>query len=41
MKIPYMSNIAAAKASLEGIMEMKIHGSHEVKSLQEYHAGIK
>ena len=41
MKIPYMTNIAAAKASLEGIMEMKIHGSHEVKSLQEYHAGIK
>ena len=41
MKIPYMTNIAAAKASLEGIMEMKIHGSHEVKSLQEYHASIK
>ena len=41
MRIPYMTNIAAAKASLEGIMEMKIHGSHEVKSLQEYHAGIK
>lgn len=41
MKIPYMTNIAAAKASLEGIMEMKIHGSHEVKSLQEYHAAIK
>lgn len=32
MRIPYMTNIAAAKASLEGIMEMKIHGSHEVKS---------
>ena len=41
MKIPYMTNIAAAKASLEGIMEMKIHGSHEVKSLQEYHLAIK
>ena len=41
MKIPYMTNIAAAKASLEGIMEMKIHGSHEVKSLQEYHKEIK
>ena len=41
MKIPYMTNMAAAKASLEGIMEMKIHGSHEVKSLQEYHAAIK
>ena len=41
MRIPYMTNIAAAKASLEGIMEMKIHGSHEVKSLQEYHKAIK
>ena len=41
MRIPYVTNIAAAKASLEGIMEMKIHGGHEVKSLQEYHAAIK
>lgn len=41
MRIPYMTNIAAAKASLEGIMEMKIHGGHEVKSLQEYHLLIK
>lgn len=41
MKIPYVTNIAAAKASLEGIMEMKIHGSHKVKSLQEYHSEIK
>lgn len=41
MRIPYVTNIAAAKASLEGIMEMKIHGGHEVKSLQEYHLSIK
>ena len=41
MRIPYMTNIAAATASLEGIMEMKIHGGHEVKSLQEYHKSIK
>ncbi len=41
LRIPYMTNIAAATASLEGIMEMKIHGSHEVKSLQEYHKAIK
>ena len=41
MRIPYMTNIAAAKASLEGIMEMNIHGSHEVKSLQDYHKSIK
>ena len=41
MRIPYMTNIAAAKASLEGIMEMKTHGGHDVKSLQEYHKSIK
>ncbi|MEG0684003.1 MAG: ATP-grasp domain-containing protein, partial [Coprobacillus sp.] len=41
MRTPYMTNIAAAKASLEGIMEMKIHGGHEVKSLQEYHKSIR
>ncbi len=40
-RIPYVTNMAAAKASLEGIMEMKIHGISEVKSLQEYHKGIK
>jgi carbamoyl-phosphate synthase large subunit len=39
--IPYMTNISAAKACLEGIMEMKIHGPHEVKSLQEYHSEIR
>lgn len=37
LRIPYVTNMAAAKASLEGIREMKLHGSHEVKSLQEYH----
>ncbi len=40
MHIPYMTNIAAAKASLEGIMETKIHGSHRVRSLQSYHKAI-
>lgn len=40
-RIPYVTNMAAAKASLEGIMEMKIHGISEVKSLQEYHKAIK
>ena len=39
--IPYMTNISAAKACLEGIMEMKIHGPHEVRSLQDYHKEIK
>ena len=37
-KISYMTNIAAAKASLDGIIEMK--RSKAVKSLQEYHADI-
>ena len=41
MKIPYMTNIAAANAAVEGILEAEIHGTHEVKSLQEYHKAIK
>ncbi|MCD7894958.1 MAG: carbamoyl-phosphate synthase large subunit [Erysipelotrichaceae bacterium] len=41
MGLPYMTNIAAAKAALEGIIETNIHGYHEVKSLQEYHKAIK
>lgn len=41
MHIPYVTNMAAAKASLEGIREIKIHGLHEVCSLQEYHKHIK
>ena len=41
MKIPYMTNIAAAMAAVEGIMDAEIHGTHEVKSLQEYHQAIK
>ena len=41
MKIPYMTNIAAANAAVEGILEAEIHGIHEVKSLQEYHKAIK
>ncbi|MCF0106421.1 MAG: carbamoyl-phosphate synthase large subunit [Holdemanella sp.] len=41
MRVPYMTNIAAAKATLEGIIEINQHGVHEVKSLQEYHSEIK
>ena len=41
MKIPYMTNIAAANAAVEGILEAEIHGTHEVNSLQEYHKAIK
>ncbi len=28
-------------AAVEGILEAEIHGTHEVKSLQEYHKAIK
>lgn len=39
-KVPYMTTIAAAKASAIGIAEMKKKGKEGVKSLQEYHAEI-
>ena len=39
-KIPYMTTIAAAKATAEGIAQLKAHGHSEVKSLQELHAEI-
>ncbi|MDO4467125.1 MAG: carbamoyl-phosphate synthase large subunit [Bacillota bacterium] len=41
MKIPYMTNVAAAKAAIEGIKEAEATGYSEVKSLQEYHKAIK
>ena len=37
-KIPYMTTIAAAKATVAGIREAK-SGDAELKSLQEYQAG--
>lgn len=40
-KIPYMTTIAAAKATASGIKHVKEHGNGDVKSLQELHAGIK
>ena len=40
-KIPYMTTIAAAKASAEGIHYVKTHKQGEMKSLQEYHSEIK
>ena len=40
-KIPYMTTIAAAKASAEGIHYIKTHKQGEMKSLQEYHSEIK
>ena len=39
-KIPYITTIAAAKATAEGIAYVKNHKSEEVKSLQELHSEI-
>ena len=40
-KIPYMTTIAAAKATAEGIHYIKTNPQSEMKSLQEYHSEIK
>ncbi len=40
-KIPYMTTIAAAKATISGIRTVKEHGSSEVKSLQSLHEEIR
>jgi carbamoyl-phosphate synthase large subunit len=39
-KIPYMTTMAAAKATAEGIRYVKEHGDSTVKSLQELHSEI-
>ena len=39
-KIPYMTTIAAAKATAEGIHYIKTHSDSPIKSLQELHAEI-
>ena len=39
-KVPYMTTMAAAKATAKGIRYIKKHGDSEVKSLQEMHAEI-
>lgn len=39
-KIPYMTTIAAAKATAKGILYVQQHGNGEVKSLQEIHNEI-
>lgn len=39
-KIPYMTTIAAAKATADGIHYVKTHASSEVKSLQTLHSEI-
>ena len=40
-KIPYMTTVAAAKATAEGIHYVKTNKSAGVKSLQTYHSEIK
>ena len=39
-KIPYMTTIAAARATYKGIRYVQEHGNGEVKSLQELHSEI-
>ena len=40
-KIPYLTTMAAARASAEGIKYIREHGNGEIHSLQELHARIK
>ena len=40
-KIPYMTTMAAAKATVEGIKAAKKHPVFEIHSLQEFHSQIK
>lgn len=40
-KIPYMTTIAAARATVKGILYVQNHGNGEVKSLQQIHSQIK
>ncbi len=40
-KIPYLTTMAAARASAEGIKYIREHGNGELHSLQELHARIK
>ena len=39
-KVPYMTTMAAAKATVSGIRSLKNHGSSEVRSLQGLHGEI-
>ena len=40
-KIPYMTTIAAARATFKGIHYVQQHGNGEVKSLQQLHSEIR
>ena len=40
-KIPYMTTIAAAKATVEGILQVQKAGNGEVQSVQTLHGLIR
>jgi len=40
-KVPYITTAAAAAAAAKGIAARKAAGTVQVRSLQEYHAGLK
>ncbi|MDE7310869.1 MAG: carbamoyl-phosphate synthase large subunit [Eubacterium sp.] len=40
-KVPYMTTMAAAKATVSGILSLKKHGSSQVRSLQELHGDVQ
>ncbi len=40
-KVPYMTTIAAARATVKGILYVQKHGNGDVKSLQQIHSQIK
>ncbi len=40
-KVPYMTTIAAARATAKGILYVQKHGDSDVKSLQQLHGEIK
>ena len=40
-RVPYFTTMAAAKATAEGILQIKKSGNGELKSLQEWHAEIQ
>ena len=40
-KVPYMTTMAAAKATISGILSLKKHGSSQVQSLQNLHGALE
>ena len=41
LRIPYITTMAAARAAAEGIRRVKLHGTGEPLSLQEWHAKLR